>query len=88
MSIIVDAQFIINKFVLQLHFKLPENGVHKDHAALVFQYNANKVTSDTISYVRIQAKNAYLKSIGQPIGAKWASSAIYLTEDQYKGNAS
>ena len=53
MSIIVDVLFVINKLILQLWFKLPEDGDHKDHAYTVFQYNANKVTYDVILYAWI-----------------------------------
>ena len=64
---------------------MAKDGDHKDHASAVFHYNANKVTYDAISYARIQATNAYLKSIGQPVvDGKRGSLAIYLTEDQYK----
>ena len=76
--------FFINKLILQLRFKLPEDGDYKDHAYTVFQYNANKVTYDAISYARIQATNAYMKSIGEPVDGKRGSSVIYLTEEQYK----
>ena len=85
MSIILNVLFIINKLILQIHFKLPKYGNHKDHTSAVFHYNANNVTYDAISYARIQATNAYLKSIGQlVVDGKRGSSAIYLTMDQYK----
>ena len=63
----MDVHFVINELVLQLHFKLPEDGDYNVHTSAVFHHNANKVIYDAISYVRIQATNAYLKSIGQPV---------------------
>ena len=74
MSIIMDVLFVIKKLILLLRFKLLEDGNHKDHAYAVFQYNANKVTYNTISYGRIQATNAYMKSIGEPVDGKRGST--------------
>ena len=33
---ILNVLFVINKLILQLRFKLSEDGVHKDHASAVF----------------------------------------------------
>jgi catechol-2,3-dioxygenase len=39
---------------------------------------------DAVSYVRIQANNAYYKDVlGLEMNTKLGSSAIYLTEEQY-----
>jgi hypothetical protein len=40
---------------------------------------------DIISYVRIQANNAYYREVlGQKMNKKLGSSTIYLTEEQYR----
>jgi hypothetical protein len=76
--------FLIVYFVLQLHFRLPEEGNHQAHALVVFNATAQKVVKDAISYARIQANNTYYKKIlGQKMNKKMGSSHIYLTEEQY-----
>jgi hypothetical protein len=76
--------FLITCFVLQLHFRLPEEGNHQEHELEVFNHTAHKVTKDTISYGRIQANNVYYKEVlGLKMNKKLCSSQIYLTMEQY-----
>jgi hypothetical protein len=70
--------------VLQGRYKLPETGDHKEHASLVFHFNAKKVFSDVLSYAQIQAVDQYLKGIGQPLHKKCEASSFYLIEEQYR----
>jgi hypothetical protein len=77
--------FLIVYFVLQLRFRLPEEGNHQAHALEVFNATAQNVLNDAISYARIQANNAYYKEVlGEKMNKKLGSSHIYLTEEQYK----
>jgi hypothetical protein len=77
--------FLIAYFVLQLCFRLPEEGNHQAHALEVFNATAQKVMKDAISYAHIQANNAYYKEVlGQKMNKKLGSSCIYLTEEQYR----
>ena len=51
----------------------------------MFYFNANKVFEDTFSCARIQATNAYLRSVSQPVvEGEQGCVAIYLSKDQYK----
>jgi hypothetical protein len=76
--------FLVAYFVLQLHFRLPEEGNHQAHALEVFNHTAHKVMKDAISYARIQANNTYVKDIlGLKMNKKLGSSSIYLTKEQY-----
>jgi hypothetical protein len=76
--------FLIVYFVLQLHFRLPEEGKHQAHALEVFNATAQKVMKDAISYTRIQVNNTYYKEVlGEKMNKKLGSSYIYLTEEQY-----
>jgi hypothetical protein len=76
--------FLIVYFVLQLHFRLPEEGNHQAHALEVFNATAQKVVKDVISYARIQANNTYYKEVlGKKMNKKLGSFYIYLTEEQY-----
>jgi hypothetical protein len=76
--------FLIVYFVLQLSFRLPEEGNHQVHTLEVFNATAQKVVKDAISYARIQANNTYYKkAIGEKMNKKLGSSHIYLTEEQY-----
>jgi hypothetical protein len=71
--------FLIVYFVLQLCFRLPEEGNHQVHALEVFNITAQKVMKDAISYARIQANNTYYKKIiGEKMNKKLGSSRIYL----------
>jgi hypothetical protein len=75
---------LIVYFILQLRFRLPEEGNHQAHALEVFNTTAQKVVKDAISYAHIQANNAYYKEVlGQKMNKKLSSSHIYLTEEQY-----
>jgi hypothetical protein len=77
--------FLIAYFVLQLRFRLPEEGIHQAHALEVFNATAQKVMKDAISYARIQANNAYYKEVlGQKMNKKLNYSHIYLIEEQYR----
>jgi hypothetical protein len=76
--------FFITYFILQLHFRLPEEGNHQAHTLEVFNATAQKVMKDAISYAHIQANNAYYKEVlGQKMNKKLGSSRIYLTKEQY-----
>jgi hypothetical protein len=76
--------FPIVYFVLQLRFRLPEEGNHQAQALKVFNATAQKVMKDAISYAHIQANNTYYKEVlGQKMNKKMGSSHIYLTEEQY-----
>jgi hypothetical protein len=76
--------FLIAYFVLQLHFRLPEEGNHQAHTLEVFNTTVQKVVKDAISYARIQANNTYYKEvIRQKMNKKMGSSRIYLTDEQY-----
>jgi hypothetical protein len=76
--------FLIVYFVLQLRFRLPEEGNHQAHALEVFNTTAQKVVKDAILYARIQANNTYYKEVlGEKMNKKLGSSHIYLTEEQY-----
>jgi hypothetical protein len=76
--------FLIVYFVLQLRFRLPEEGNHQVHALEVFNATAEKVVKDVISYAHIQANNTYYKEVlGEKMNKKLGSSHIYLTEEQY-----
>jgi hypothetical protein len=67
--------FLIVYFVLQLHFRLPEEGNHQAHALKVFNATAQKVVKDAILYARIQANNTYYKEVlGQKMNKKLGSS--------------
>lgn len=69
----------------QTYYKLPEDGSHTRHAKRVFDLNATKITTDMMSYVRIQAVSEYMKKHGQyQFVDKRATSKIYLTEEQYR----
>jgi hypothetical protein len=71
-------------FVLQLHFRLSEEGNHQAHALEVFNRTAHKVVKDAISYARIKVNNTYYKKVlGLKMNKKLSSSTIYLTEEQY-----
>jgi hypothetical protein len=64
---------------------LPKGGDHKEHASLVFHFNARKVFSDALSYARIQVVGQYLKEVvGQPVDKKCGASSFYLIEEQYR----
>jgi poly-beta-hydroxyalkanoate depolymerase len=76
--------FLIVYFVLQLHFRLPEEGNHQAHTPEVFNATAQNIMKDTILYAHIQANNTYYKEVlGQKMNKKLASSHIYFTEEQY-----
>jgi hypothetical protein len=76
--------FLIVYFVLQLRFRLPEEGNHQAHALEVFNATAQKVMKDAISYARIQVNNTYYKEVlDEKMNKKLDSSHIYLTEEQY-----
>jgi hypothetical protein len=76
--------FLVACFVLQLRFRLLEEGNHQAHVLEVFNHTAHKVVKDTISYDRIQANNAYYKEvIGMKMNKKLGFSRIYLTGEQY-----
>jgi hypothetical protein len=76
--------FLIEYFVLQLRFRLPEEGNHQAHALEVFNATTQKVVKNVILYARIQANNTYYKEVlGQKMNKKMSSSHIYLTEEQY-----
>jgi hypothetical protein len=76
--------FRIVYFVLQLHFRLSDEGNHQVHALEVFNTTTQKVVKDAISYARIQANNTYYKEvICQKMNKKLGSFHIYLTEEQY-----
>jgi hypothetical protein len=49
--------FLIVYFVLQLCFRLPEEGNHQAHTLEVFNGTTKKVMKDAISYPGIQANN-------------------------------
>jgi hypothetical protein len=67
--------FLIVYFVLQLHFRLTEEGNHQAHALEVFNATAQKVVKDAILYARIQANNTYYKEVlGQKMNKKLGSS--------------
>jgi hypothetical protein len=53
--------FLIVYFILQLRFRLSEEGNHQAHTLEVFNSTAQKVVKDVISYARIQANNTYYK---------------------------
>jgi hypothetical protein len=75
--------FLVAYFILQLCFRLPEEGNHQMHALEVFNHTAHKVVKDVISYSRIQVNNAYYKNvIGLKMNNRLGSSSIYLTEEQ------
>jgi hypothetical protein len=70
--------FLIVYFVLQLRFRLREEGTHQAHALEVFNATAQKVVKDTILYARIQANNTYYKEVlGKKMNKKLGSSHIY-----------
>jgi hypothetical protein len=76
--------FLIVYFVLQLCFRLPEEGNHQAHALEVFNATAQKVVKDDILYAHIQENNTYYKEVlGQKMNKKLGSSHIYLIEEQY-----
>jgi hypothetical protein len=76
--------FLIVYFVLQLCFRLPEEGNHQTHALEVFNASAQKVVKDAILYACIQANNTYYKEVlGEKMNKKLGSSHIYLIEKQY-----
>jgi catechol-2,3-dioxygenase len=76
--------FLVAYFVLQLHFRFPEEGNHQMHALEVFNHTAHKVVNAVVSYAHIQANNAYYKDVlGLEMNKKMGSSAIYLTQEQY-----
>jgi hypothetical protein len=76
--------FLIAYLVLQLRFRLPEEGNHQAHTLEVFNATAQKIMKDAILYARIQANNTYYKEVlGQKMNKKIGSSHIYLTEEQY-----
>jgi hypothetical protein len=76
--------FLVAYFVLQLHFRLHEEGNHQVHVLEVFNHTAHKVMKDTVSYGRIQANNVYYKEVlGLKMNKKLSSSRIYLIEEQY-----
>jgi hypothetical protein len=67
--------FLIVYFVLQLHFRLTEEGNHQAHALEVFNATAQKVVKVAILYARIQANNTYYKEVlGQKMNKKLGSS--------------
>jgi hypothetical protein len=75
--------FLIIYFILQLRFRLSEEGNHQAHALEVFNATAQKVVKVAISYARIQANNTYYKEVLGEKMNKLSSSHIYLTEEQY-----
>jgi hypothetical protein len=76
--------FLIAYFVLQLHFRLLEEGNHQAHTLEVFNATAQNVAKDAIFYAHIQANNTYYKEVlGQKMNKKLGFSRIYLTEEQY-----
>jgi hypothetical protein len=76
--------FLIVYFVLQLCFRLPEEGNHQAHALEAFNASAQKVVKDAILYACIQANNTYYKEVlGEKMNKKLGSSHIYLIEKQY-----
>jgi hypothetical protein len=69
--------FLTVYFVLQLRFRLPEEGNHQEHALVVFNHTTHKVVKDAISYARIQANNTYNKEVHDlEMNKKMGSSAI------------
>jgi hypothetical protein len=75
--------FLIVYFVLQLRFRLSEEGNHQVHALEVFNTTAQKVVKDTISYARIQANNTYYKEVlGEEMNKKLGSFHIYEQYNQ------
>jgi hypothetical protein len=76
--------FLITYFVLQLCFRLPEEGNNQTREHEIFNRTAHKVMKDVISYSRIPANNTYYKEVlGLKMNKKLGSSAIYSTEEQY-----
>jgi hypothetical protein len=76
--------FLLHIFVLQVHFRLLEEGNHQTHTLEVFNATAQKVVKDAISYAHIQSNNTYYKEVlGQKMNKKLGSSCIYLIEEQY-----
>jgi hypothetical protein len=73
--------FLIVYFILQLRFRLPEEGNHQAHALEVFNATVQKVVKDVISYAHIQVNNTYYKEVPcEKMNKKLGSSHIYLTE--------
>jgi hypothetical protein len=69
---------------LQLCFRLPKTGNHRQHALDVFNHTAHKVMMNAISYAHIQANNQHYKEVlHQKMNRKLGSSAIYLIDEQY-----
>jgi hypothetical protein len=64
---------------------LLEGSDHKEHASLVFHFNARKVFLNALSYARIQAVDQYLKEVvRQPFDKKRGASSFYSIEEQYR----
>jgi hypothetical protein len=76
--------FLVAYFLLQLHFRLPEEGNHQAYTLEAFNRTTHKVMKDVISYARIQVNNTYYKEvIGLEMNKMLGSLVIYLTEEQY-----
>jgi hypothetical protein len=84
MTLSVLMCFLFVYFVLQLCFRLPEEGNHQAHTLEVFNATTQKVVKVAILYARIQANNTYYKEVlGKKMNKKLGSFHIYLTEEQY-----
>jgi hypothetical protein len=55
--------FHVAYFVLQLCFRLPEEGNHQAHALEVFNHTAHKVMEGVVSYAHIQTNNTYYREV-------------------------
>jgi hypothetical protein len=56
----------------------------RDHVRSVFEKNAHKLVSQSISNGQIHASNEYLQTVeGQQMGSFHNGSDTYLTEKQY-----
>jgi hypothetical protein len=76
--------FLVAYFLLQLQFRLAEEGNHQTHALEVFNHTAHRVVKDAISYAHIYVNSTYYKEVlGLEMNKKLSSLAIYLTEEQY-----
>jgi hypothetical protein len=56
----------------------------RDHTRIMFEKNAHKLVSQSISNGRIHALNEYLQMVeGRQMGSFHDGSDTYLTEEQY-----
>jgi hypothetical protein len=56
----------------------------RDHTRIMFEKNAHKLVSQSISNGRIHALNEYLQTVeGRQMGSFHDGSDTYLTEEQY-----